>query len=203
MEAQIETTIKHLQDHGFDTHYFPTAQEAADWLDQQIPDGAAVGVGGSVTVRSCGLLERLAARQVKILNHWQGITEEEKDGLFRESHRAEAYLCSANAITADGFILNVDGTGNRLAAHCYGPKRLYLMAGVNKLVPDVPAALERVKRIAPLNCRRLGLKTPCVETGVCCDCSAPARSCNAYLLLKRPTRAVPVSVVLIGEEMGL
>lgn len=200
----IDSTLAALEKHDFQTAHFPTVEQAVDWLDGQIPDGAKVGVGGSVSVRSSGLLERLAARGAEILDHWKpGLSAEEKKELFFQTQRADVYLCSANAVTADGFILNVDGMGNRLAAHCYGPRRLYMLVGINKLVEDVPAALERVEKIAPINCKRKGFDTPCAETGVCCDCDSPDRSCRAYLLLRRPTRAVPVTVVLVDQEMGM
>lgn len=199
----IDQALAALTKHGFQTAHFSDIEEAVDWLEAEIPVGATIGVGGSVTVRSSGVLERLAARGSKILDHWlPELSADDKKELFYQTQRADAYLCSANAITADGFILNVDGMGNRLAAHCYGPKRLYLLAGVNKLVADVPAALERVEKIAPINCKRKGFQTPCAQTGECCDCDSPDRSCRAYLLLRRPTRAVPVTVVLVDQELG-
>ncbi|MDO4733277.1 MAG: lactate utilization protein [Bacillota bacterium] len=200
----IEKTLAALEKHSFQTARFSTVEQAVEWLDQQIPQGASVGVGGSVSVRSSGLLERLSARGIEILDHWQeGLSPEEKKELFFRTHRADAYFCSANAITAEGHILNVDGMGNRLAAHCYGPKRLYLLCGINKLVPDMDAALERIEKIAPINCKRKGFDTPCTETGECCDCNTPDRSCRAYLVLRRPTRAVPVTVVFVEQEMGM
>ncbi|MBQ6807756.1 MAG: lactate utilization protein [Firmicutes bacterium] len=203
MENLVQKTLASLEQHAFQTAHFASLEEAVDWMNGQIPDGASVGVGGSVSVRSSGLLERLAERGIEILDHWKPeLSAEDKKELFYRTQRVDAYLCSANAVTADGCILNVDGMGNRLAAHCYGPKRLYLLVGINKLVADVSAALDRIEKVAPINCQRKGFDTPCTKTGECCDCNSPDRSCRAYLLLRRPTRAVPVTVVLVDQELG-
>ena len=202
-QDRIDKTLAALKHRGFGAAYFPRMSQAVAWLDSQIPDRALVGVGGSVTVRHSGLLERLAARQVEILDHWQPQpSDERKRALLLRAGQADVYLCSANAVTEDGYILNVDGAGNRVAAHCYGPGRLYLLAGINKLVPDLNAAIARVERIAPLNCRRLGLATPCVATGQCQHCYSAQCTCNAYLVLRHPTHGVPLTVVLAGEEAG-
>ena len=202
--ARVDITLQNLNRHEFEAVFFPQIEEAVRWVDQRIPDFSLVSVGGSVTVRNSGLLERLQERQITILDHWRpGQTQAEQQEIFEKGLQADAYLCSANAITEDGYILNVDGRGNRVAAHCYGPKHLYLLAGINKIVPDIVTALDRVQQAAVQNCRAKGFKTPCVETGVCCDCDSSDRSCRAYLLLRRPTRAVPVTVVLIGQTLGM
>lgn len=202
--GRIDTVLQKLSQHEFEAVFFQKVEDAVDWVDQRIPDQALVGVGGSVTVRNSGLLERLQKRQITILDHWlPGQTPAEQKEIFEKGLQADAYLCSANAITEDGYILNVDGRGNRVAAHCYGPKHLYILAGTNKIVPNIEAALKRAEQAAVQNCRAKGFKTPCVETGVCCDCDAPDRSCRAYLLLRRPTRAVPVTIVLIDQELGM
>ncbi len=200
---KVEKALAALARHEFETKYFATGAEAAAWLDAQVPEGATVGQGGSVTLDELGLIQRFKERGLAVPNPWDGtLSDEQRRLAYRDALFADNFFCSANAITLDGFILNVDGRGNRLAAHLFGPRRLFIVAGVNKLVEDEAAAFERVKYAAPRNCRRLSLKTPCVVTGACSNCDTPARSCRAYLLLRRPTRAVPTTVVLIGEELG-
>jgi len=200
---QVEKTLAALASHDFNTQYLATAAEAVQWLDDQVPDGATVGRGGSVTLEQLGLVKRLQSRGIVVPNPWDGsLSAEQRRMAYRDALFADIFFCSANAVAADGCILSVDGTGNRLAAHLCGPRQLFIVAGVNKLVEDEAAAFARVKYAAPRNCRRLSLQTPCAGTGQCSDCNVSARSCRAYLLLRRPARAVPTTVVLIGEELG-
>ena len=120
-----------------------------------------------------------------------------------KANAAEVYISSANAITEDGEILNIDGRGNRLAAQVYGDKRLYIVAGVNKICPDFPSALDRARnQAAPPNCARLNLNTPCRADGKCHDCHSPSRICNALLVHWAPMRGMDTEVVLINEELG-
>lgn len=203
MAERVHKTLDALHQHGFDTQYFAKGAEAAEWLVAQVPAGASAGRGGSATLNQLGLLERLRAKGVTIPDPWSDdLDDEQKRLAYRDAQYSDAFFCSANAITETGSILNVDGTGNRITAMACGPRHLYIVAGINKLVPDEAAAFERIKQCAPLNCQRLGLETPCAKTGRCHDCRGEARSCRAYLLLRYPARFVPTTVVLIGEELG-
>lgn len=201
---QIDNTLAALKKNGFEAKYFDSSAEAADWLDSQVPDGAIVGQGGSVTLDQLNLLKRFKDRGLNAPNPWKsGLSPEEKRLLLRDALFCDAFFSSANAITENGFILNTDGSGNRVAGSICGPRHLYIVAGVNKLVADEAAAYQRIKYVAPINCKRLGKQTPCVERGECMDCASPDRSCRVYVLLKRPTRLTPATVVLIGEELGI
>ena len=124
--------------------------------------------------------------------------------VYRRTFSADVFLTSANAITEEGELYNVDGNGNRVAAICYGPRSVILVAGVNKIVRDIDEAAARVKRIAaPANAKRLGCKTPCATLGRCIDCNSPGRICRAMSIHMRPLNGARHTVVLIGEELGM
>ena len=203
--SRVERTIAALQRHGFEAVYFAQRGPALAWLAAQVKPGDSVGLGGSLTLQQLGVDELLRAKGAEVLWHWQpGLNLEQQREIYYRCLRAELYLCSANAISEDGCILNVDGRGNRVAASIFGPQRVCIVAGVNKLVPDVDAAYKRVEQIAaPRNCELKGMDTPCAKTGVCADCTGDSRSCRVYVLMKRPPRITPICVALIDEELGL
>jgi hypothetical protein len=172
---------------------------------RRIPDGATVGVGGSVTLNQIGLLDALGKRNIRLI--WpfqQARNDEERIELVRKSFSSDIFLSSTNAVTEDGKLFNVDATGNRVGAMFIGPQSVIVISGVNKIVKDIEAAEKRVKEwTAPQNAKRLKRKTPCVETGVCADCSSPDRICNIYVTLaKRPSRT-DVIIILVGEKLGI
>jgi hypothetical protein len=204
-EKQVERAIKALKRNNFEALFVPDAKGALGEVMKQIPDGATVGVGGSVTLTQTGILEALGKRNVHLI--WpvqQAKNMEERQELIRKSFSSDIFLSGANAITEDGKLFNVDATGNRVGAMFIGPKKTIIVAGVNKIVKDLAAAEKRVKEwVAPQNIKRLNRKTPCAETGVCGDCSSPDRICNIYVTLaKRPSRT-EVSVILVGERLGI
>jgi L-lactate utilization protein LutB len=118
--------------------------------------------------------------------------------------QADFFIASSNAVTEDGALVNTDGTGNRIAAMFFGPKKVIIVAGVNKLVPDLEAAMKRIKDVAaPLNAKRLGLKTPCAKTENCYDCSSHERICKITAVMDAPSsHTEKVYVILVGEELG-
>lgn len=204
-EKQVERTINALKKNNFEAVFVPDSKSACEEVMKQIPDGATVGVGGSITLAQIGLLDGLGNRNVRLI--WpmrQGKTPEEILDLMRKSFSSDFFLSSTNAVTEDGKLFNVDASGNRVGPMFIGPKKTIIVCGVNKIVKDVEAAEKRVKEwTAPQNARRLGRKTPCVETGVCADCSSPDRICNIYVTLaKKPVR-IEVVVILVGENLGI
>ncbi len=204
-ERQVERTIQSLRRNNFNAIFVPDSKSACEEVLKQIPDGATVGVGGSVTLIQTGLPEALAGRNIQLI--WpirQGKTPDEIFDLIRKSFSADVFLSGTNAVTEDGKLFNVDATGNRVGAMFIGPKKTIIVTGVNKIVKDIDAAEKRVKEwVAPQNAKRLGRKTPCVETGVCADCKSPDRICNIYVILaKKPVRT-EVLVILVGEQLGI
>ncbi|MDR2018923.1 MAG: lactate utilization protein [Syntrophobacterales bacterium] len=202
--CRVERTLKALQKNNFDARYAATVGDALEEIFAAIPVGAAVGVGGSQTLIQIGFFEEAERHRIKLGNpSMAAITVEEFVAERRKILLSDVFLASSNAVTEDGKLFNVDGMGNRTSGMTFGPKKVILVAGVNKIVKDLDAAHRRVREVvAPMNARRLDLKTPCAETGVCVDCASPYRICNAYLVLaKRPART-EFMVLLVGEELG-
>ena len=195
--ADLEKLRANLEARGFRTTYFPTADEAAAYLDGQI-DGKTVGIGGSMTVKEMGLYPRLAAHN-QVVWHWEG-------GALRDAVLTDVYITSANALAETGEIVNIDGNGNRVSSTLYGHQKVYFLVGVNKVAPDFEAALWRARNVAaPLNARRLHRKTPCAQGEAlrCYDCKSPERICNGLSVLWRPLGgAGETMVLLVDEDLG-
>lgn len=192
----VQELAKNLQRMGIALRCFDTPEAAADYLDSAI-DGTTVGFGGSVTVQELGLYPRLASHN-RAFWHWQGNKPQDAVG-------AEVYICSVNGLAATGEIINIDGTGNRVASSLYGHERLYYVAGINKLEPDFEKALWRARNIAaPLNAKRLNRKTPCAVKGDrCYNCSSPERICRAFSVLTGSSNGIGrTELVLIDAQLG-
>jgi len=204
-ELQAERAIKALKKNNFDARYFTKAAEALEEVWKMIPEGATVGYGGSFTLTQLGFIAEAQKRPIKFLNPFaKGLTVEEGDRIRREIFFADFFLASSNAVTEDGKLFNIDATGNRVAPMIFGPKKVILLCGVNKIVKDIAEAQKKVKEYtAPLNVKRLGYKNPCFQTGECADCSSTDRICNAYVILAKKPRRTDISVFLIGEFLGL
>ena len=204
-EMQAQRTVQALKKNNFEAQYFPKAGEALEVLWRLLPEGATVGVGGSMTLNQIGFYEAVQKRPVKLLNPFaKGLSPEEGDKIRRAIFSADVFVCSSNAVTEDGKLYNIDATGNRVAPMIFGPKRVVLLCGVNKIVKDIDEAHKRVKEwVAPMNVKRLGYKPPCGQTGICVDCGSEERICNAYVTLAKKPRRTDFWVFLIGEEMGL
>ena len=201
-EMQAQRTVQALKKNNFEAQYFPKGYEV---LWRLLPEGATVGVGGSMTLNQIGFYEAVQKRPVKLLNPFaKGLSPEEGDKIRRAIFSADVFVCSSNAVTEDGKLYNIDATGNRVAPMIFGPKRVVLLCGVNKIVKDIDEAHKRVKEwVAPMNVKRLGYKPPCGQTGICVDCGSEERICNAYVTLAKKPRRTDFWVFLIGEEMGL
>ena len=195
--ADMEKLRKTLEDNGFATSYFETAQEAARYLDGKL-DGKTIGIGGSMTAQQMGLDKLLPAHNT-VHWHWLG-------GTAREAAQTQVYISSVNGLAETGEIINIDGTGNRVVGTVWGHEALYLLVGVNKIAPDYDKALWRARNIAaPKNAQRLGRKTPCAEKGDrCYNCSSPERTRRALTVLWKKPGGIPYAeVVLINQELGL
>ena len=203
MKEAFEKQIAAMREKGFEIVCVKTAQEAQDFLMEAIPAGAQVGVGGSVSVRETGILPKLTEKGCIIHSHW-GAAAEEVPAILRRAREADVYLCSANAVTADGKLVFIDGRGNRIGAICDGPQNVYFVISHSKLVDGgTEAAWARIKREAcPQNARRLGLHTPCALSGKCSIMECEKTSCCLTLVLEHAPHLRHMTVVLVEEKLG-
>jgi hypothetical protein len=203
-DLQVQRTLNALKKNNFIALFIQNASDALAEIFEMIPEGATIGVGGSQTLGQIGFFEEIKKHPVRLLNpSVQGMLPEEVVKMRREALLADFFLSSSNAVTEDGEIYNIDSIGNRVAAMMFGPKNVILVCGVNKIVRDINDAKRRVQEVvAPINAKRLGLKTPCAETGKCADCSSPQRICNIYTVFAKKPMRTNVTVILIGEKLG-
>ncbi len=197
--------VEALKKNLFDGLYVPTGEQAVEEILKRIPEGSTVGVGGSVTLRQLGVVEILKKRGYEIYDHWQeGLDPARVDAVRRNQLTADVFLTSSNAVTAGGHLVNTDGSGNRVAAMTYGPKKVIVVAGINKIVRDQRAALDRIKnQAAPLNFYRLKLPAPCAKTTFCADCQPPARFCRVTAVTEvRPAGIPEFIVIIVGQAFG-
>lgn len=203
-ETVGKRVVEALKKNNFDAVYCACREEAVQRVLEFISPGAKVGVGGSMTVQELGLLEKIAEKGATILNHNQpGLTPEQKLEIRRQQLVSDVFLTSTNALTMDGYLVNVDGSGNRVAAMTFGPKKIVIVAGINKIVPDINAAFNRIKTLAsPKNNKRLNLPNPCTTTGVCMDCESKSRICNVYTVMKKKPLSSDITVIVVGDTLG-
>lgn len=195
--------VEALQKNNFTASYVNTKQEALDKLAALIPLEAAVGIGGSWTIKEIGIDTLLEERGNTVYNHNKpGLSPEESMALRRKEMTCDVFLTGTNALTLKGELVNVDGAGNRVAAMIFGPKKVIVVTGINKVVTNVEAAMDRIELIAaPINNKRLNRPNPCTVTGQCMDCQGPTRICNVTTVIRKKT-ATDIEVIIIGEELG-
>lgn len=198
-----EHLIKQLKRRNIEACYCPTAAEAVKKISEQIADGSSVTWGGSMTIRDMGLPQALHDRgTLNVLDRDLIEDRAEVVKLYEQAFTADVYLSSANAISEDGVIVNIDGNGNRVAAITWGPKKVIFIIGLNKVAQTVEAALARARSTAsPVNAARFDIKTPCQIDGVCHNCNSPESICNHVHFLRNSPRGRH-TVVLVGEDFG-
>ena len=214
VEMRIQKTAEALRKNGMDAVYAPTRKEAIEFVAESLEEGSVVTCGGSVTLQECGVMNLLRNGMYEFLDRSApGTTPEKVEEIYRMAFCADTYLTSSNAITEQGELFNVDGNCNRVAAMLFGPKRVIVVAGYNKIVANLEEAVHRVKTVAaPANCLRLDRDTYCAHMGECkgtCGsmtegCSSPQRICAGYTVIakQQPRYEGRIKVVLVGEELG-
>ena len=202
-ERLAKTIIKNLQRRHIEGFYCATAEEARQKVSELIEDGSSVTWGGTMTVRNLQIPDLLRERgTLEVLDRDLVETPEEKQAMYLRAFSTDVYLTSANAISEDGVIVNIDGNGNRVAAITWGPKKVIFVIGLNKVAQDVEAALSRVRGTAsPVNAARFDIKTPCQTDGVCHNCNSPESICNYVHFLRNSPKGRHV-VALVGENLG-
>ena len=215
MENIIKKTVENLRRNNMVPYVVEKGSDVLPLLKTLLPEGASVGVGVSETLTKLGVISFLREGNYKFFDRYaKGLTRPEAVEVMRQSLLADVFLTSSNAVTEKGELYNVDGNGNRVAALCFGPKEVLVIVGANKIVKDIKAAEERVKKIAaPKNCQRLALPSPCSKTGECvslslenrelCDgCATESRICSSYVISGYQRNKDRIKVIICKESMG-
>jgi hypothetical protein len=205
-KKQAKQVIKTLKKRNICALYFASSREAIEAIRGMIPKKSLVAFGGSVTIVESGLVDALREMDVDLLDRYKkDIPREKIDEMRKRGMDADVLIASCNAVTADGKLVNQDGLGNRVAGIIFGPKKVILMVGMNKIVRNVEEGMARIKSVcAPMNSIRFGAETPCSRTGFCDDenCHPPARICNQLTIVEGSAVAGRITVVLVGEPLG-
>lgn len=196
--------VEALRRNRFEAEFFETGSELTDAVGKLILAGSTVAFGGSQTARQLGLQHIVNETGAVILDHnASGLTDLEKLEVMRRQQICDVFICSSNAISLQGELFNIDGHGNRVAAMSFGPRRVIVVAGVNKLVADEEAAWQRIRTIAaPINFKRLNRPNPCAKHGVCMNCNLPTRGCNIYVATRRRPPLMDFSVFIVNKSLG-
>lgn len=191
-----------LEARGFQVTECRTKEDAAAYLNAQI-DGVSVGFGGSVTLSELGMFDSLSSHNT-VYSHWSVPEGRSGAEVLADAATADVFLTSVNGLAETGELINIDGTGNRVASTLYGHKKVYFVVGRNKLAPTYDEALWRARNIAsPKNAQRLGVKTPCAVKGdKCYDCKSPQRICRALVVLWEKVKSCDMEIVLVDEDLG-
>lgn len=202
-EPRCRKAVKALIKNGFDAIYVPTKEEAAKKAIDLVPPNASIGVGGSATVRELGIVDELKARGHVIFDHHLVSTVEEKNRMRKGQLTCDVFFASTNALSLDGKLVNIDGTGNRVASMIFGPGHVVLIVGANKITDNLEQAMLRAKQVAaPMNAIRLNRKTPCATSGHCSDCLSEDRICNVTTIIEHKPTSSSFTVIVVGEEIG-
>ena len=203
-DTKINNTIVSLRNNNINAFKVCSCDELIDKIDKLLKDGDVVSCGGSQTLFETGVIDYLRNGKVTFLDRYdKTLNSSELKELYRKAFSANAYFSSANAITESGEIFNVDANGNRVAPILYGPDKVIIIIGVNKIVKNIDEAVKRNRYIsAPANTMRMECRTPCVKTGICMDCSSPDRICCEYTLVKKQKDLNRMYVFILNEEYG-
>lgn len=204
-KLRAKTIIKGLEKRNMEGVFCETKEDALSKALSYIEEGSSVTWGGSMSIEEIGLMDAVKNGNYKVIDRSVAKNYEEQREIFSKAVLADYYLMSSNAITLDGELINIDGTGNRVACLTYGPKNVIMIVGMNKIVNDVEDGIKRVRNFAsPPNTLRLGLKTPCSMTGRCGDCYGDTCICSQIVVTRRQSAAMRgrIKVILVGESLG-
>lgn len=203
-EKRIGRTIVSLENNNMKGYLVNNTKELIEKISELVDEKSLVGCGGSQTLFETGVIDHLRSDRYEFLDRYiTGLTPQDIKDMYRKTFFADAYFTSTNAITENGELYNVDGNGNRVAAMLYGPDKVIVITGVNKIVKDINEAVKRNENISgPANAKRIGTKTPCESKGYCMDCSSPDRICCEYTVIKKQRTPNRIHVIFINEDFG-
>ncbi len=204
-EQKCAKAVEALGKNGFTAIYCRTAREAGDYILAEARNALSIGFGGSMSIVDLGIAETLREMGKELLMHSApGLSPAERLAVMRRQLTCDLFLTGTNAVTLSGCLVNIDATGNRVGSMFFGPHKVIVVAGRNKLVDgDIADAVRRIKNCAsPPNARRLNYSTPCAKTGFCVDCNSPDRICRITTVIDRKPRLTDLHVLVVNEEMG-
>jgi len=197
-----KSIIKELDKRNMEGYFCENSEEAVKLVLSLLPEKATISWGGSETIKECGLMDAIKAGDYNLLDR-ATVSHEEYREFYSKVVMADVFLMSTNAITENGELVNIDGASNRLSCLLHGPQNVFVIAGMNKLVSDVPAAIGRIRNVAcPANTLRLNRKTPCSVTGKCGDCYSQDSICSQIVVTRRSTQPKRIKVILVAEPLG-
>ena len=192
--------IKSLQSRNMSGYYAETKEEALKKALSFIPEGSVIGMGGCMSAHEIGLVDALKTGNYDFIDR---DASEDKRAAMLKTYDADFFISSANAITEDGVIFNIDGNSNRVSAIAQGPKKVIFIIGMNKVCKDIDSALDRARNVAaPINSQRVGVKTPCTETGSCANCKSEECICCQFLITRFSRHKDRIHVILVNDELG-
>ncbi|GAW68605.1 lactate utilization protein C [Geoanaerobacter pelophilus] len=203
---KCKKAVENLKKNGFEAVYCHDSQEVFHYILNEAEAAHSVGFGGSLSVADLKLTDKLKGMGKEILNHGApDLAPEEKLAITKRQLTCDLFLTGSNAVTLSGILVNVDGNGNRAASMFFGPEKVIVVVGRNKLVDGgVEEAMQRIKTYAaPPNAKRLDLSTPCASTGFCADCNSPQRICRVTTIIEKKPRNTDIRVLVVNEDMGL
>lgn len=204
LEITGQKVAAKLRENNFEAEYIDSKEEALRKTFELIGRSKTIGIAGSMTIRDLGIPQKLKDDGKEILDATiPGYSPEENIKIRQRQFSCDCFLCSSNAITMDGKLVNTDSTGNRVGAMAFGPKKVVIVAGANKIVKDVEAAMNRIELyVAPTNNKRMNRPNPCTKTGICEDCSTETRLCNVTTIIKKKPPRSNIHILIVGEELG-
>ena len=203
-EQKILRTIESLNKNNMNGYLVNTKEELIEKIKDLVKENSTVSCGGSMSLFETGVIDHLRSGRYKFLDRYEeGLSREQITKLFKESFFADAYFASSNAVTEDGKLYNVDGNGNRVAAMLFGPEKVILVVGVNKIVRDIDEAIKRIKEIsAPANAKRLDKITPCSKVGYCMECKGKDKICREFTIIASQGNKNRIHVIFMNEDIG-
>lgn len=199
-EMLAQLIIKGLQSRNMTGYYAESKEKAREIALSLMPNGCSVSHGGSCSIKEIGLIDELKSGR---FNYIDRNTAPDKHQAELDAYDCDVFLGSSNAITEDGVLVNIDGNSNRVSAYAYGPKKVVLIVGMNKVAKDVDSALKRARNVAaPVNAQRFGLDTPCAKTGSCLNCKSPDTICCQFLITRFSRHKGRIHVVLVNDTLG-
>ena len=198
------TMISNFKKRGMEAFYCENSSAAVSLAMELMKDGGSVGMGGTETVKEAGLLDAVKSTDsLRFIDRSLAVTPEERKAVFLETMGCDYFLMSANAVTIDGELINIDGNSNRVACLCHGPEHVLVLVGMNKIVSDIEEGINRSQNVAaPANAARLGTRTPCAALGHCGDCHSEDCMCCQIVITRHSRHKGRIKVLLIGEELG-